>query len=126
MKRMLNLRSGRPWRMLLVLVGALFVLSLFPEAYADSPQGMKVSYNRQTQVLTVKITHASTSPSTHYIKEIVISNHGKVIKKTPYKSQPGDNFTYTYPLPSKGLGLIEVTAVCSVGGERTEGVLAAM
>ena len=123
MKRMLNLRSGLLWRTLLLLVGAMFALSLFPAAYANSPQEMKLSYNRQTQVLTVNITHPSTSPSSHYIKEIVVSNNGKVVKKTSYKSQPGDTFTYTYPLPSKGLGLVEVTAICSVDGERTEGII---
>jgi hypothetical protein len=123
MKRMLNLRSGRPWRMVLLLAGAMFVLSLFTVAYANIPQEMKLSYNIREQVLTVKITHASTSPTTHFIKEIVVSNNGKVVKKTSYKSQPGDTFTYTYPLPSKGLGLIEVIAVCSVEGERTEGII---
>ena len=123
MKRMLNLRSGLLWRTLLLLVGAMFALSLFPAAYANSPQAMKLSYNVQTQMLSVTITHASSSPSSHYIKEIVVSNNGKVVKKTSYKSQPGDTFTYTYPLPKKGLGLVEVTALCSVEGERTEGII---
>ena len=123
MKRMLNLRSSRPGHMLLLLAGAMFVLSLFPAAYANSPQEMKLSYNRQAQVLTVKITHASASPATHFIKEIVVSNNGKVVKKASYTSQPGDTFSYTFPLPAKGLGLVEVTAVCSVDGERTEGVI---
>jgi hypothetical protein len=109
--------------MLLLLAGAMFVLSLFPAAYANSPQAMKLSYSHKTQVLTVTITHASDSPATHFIKEIVVSNNGKVVKRASYTSQPGDTVAYTYPLPAKGLGLVEVTAVCSVDGERTEGIM---
>ncbi len=122
MKGTSNLRSVRPLRMLM-LAGVMLALCLAPAAYANSPQKMELSYSVQTQVLTVKITHPSTTPATHYIKEIIISNNGKVVKQASYKNQPGDSFTYTFPLPKKGLGLVEVKAVCSVEGERIEAIM---
>ena len=122
MKGTSNLRSVRPLRML-ILVGVMLVVVLAPAAYANSPQKMELSYSVQTEVLTVKITHPSDKPASHYVKEIIISNNGKVVKRASYKSQTGDVSTYTFPLPKKGLGLVEVKAVCSVEGELTNAIM---
>jgi len=123
MKGTSNLRSVRPLWMLILLTGMMLVLSLAPATYASNPQKMTLSYDRVKQVLSVTITHPSTTPATHFIKEIIVSNNGKVVNKATYTKQPGDTFTYTFSLPKKGLGVVEVTAKCSVEGELTEAII---
>lgn len=123
MKRTSNLRSVRPGRKLILLIGVMVVLSFASATYANSPQKMELSYDRIKEVLSVTITHPSATPATHFIKEITVSNNEKVVAKATYTKQTGDTFTYTFPLPKKGLGVVTVTAKCSVEGERTEAII---
>ncbi|WP_321507097.1 hypothetical protein [uncultured Methanoregula sp.] len=100
----------------LVAAGCL----LITPAAATPPSAVILSYNEQASELSVTISHPVADPTTHYIREVVITVNGKTIKDTPYTSQPSaDTFTYTYPLQTKPGDDIEVTANCNLAGSKS-------
>jgi desulfoferrodoxin (superoxide reductase-like protein) len=107
-------------RTLVILVSALFVLSLPHLALAHNPQKVDIAYNFQTQTLVVKITHTSNTPDRHFVKEVVVKKNGQIVQRAEYTKQAGDTFTYTYKMSVTGTDTIEVTAVCSIHGSTTQ------
>jgi thymidine kinase len=77
-------------------------------------------YNYKAQILSVEITHPSKSTGTHYVKEVTVKKNGQLVSRGAYTKQEGDVFTYTFPLAATADDVIEVTAICSVGGARTQ------
>lgn len=106
-------------RVLLIVVSALFVLSLPCTAPAHSPDRMELAYDAKTQTLSVKITHPSNNPDRHYVKEVVVKKNGQVVARGEYNKQPGDTFVYTFRVAATGADTFEVTAVCNIRGSIT-------
>ena len=106
-------------RALVILVSALFILSLLLAASAHDPQNMDVFYDFSTQTLVVKITHPSNNPDKHYVKEVVVKKNGAVVQRGSYTKQDGDVFTYTYKVQATAEDVFEVTAICSIQGSKT-------
>ena len=90
------MKKTAPGRLLVILVSALFVLSLPHLAQAHNPQKVDVSYDFASQTLIVKITHASNNPDKHFVKEVTVKKNGQVVQRGTYTRQAGDTFTYTY------------------------------
>ncbi len=107
-------------RYLVILVSALFALSLPHLALAHSPQKVDVSYDSKSQTLAVTITHTSNTPDRHFVKEVVVKKNGQVVQRGEYTKQAGDTFTYTYKMAATGADTIEVTAFCSIHGSTTQ------
>ena len=96
------------------------LLSLSPASFATSPQDVKLEYDAGTQMLTVTITHPSSFPSYHYIKNVSVTKNGADVMKNTYESQPDtDTFSYTYKVPAAEGETLEVTATCSLYGYKT-------
>ncbi len=108
-----------PARLLVVLVSALFALSLPLPALAHSPQSIEVSYDYKAQTLNVKITHTSNNPDRHFIKEVEVKKNGQVVQRGVYAKQAGDTFAYTYKVAATGADNFEITAFCSIHGSKT-------
>jgi hypothetical protein len=106
-------------RALVILVSALFILSLPLAASATDPEKVDVFYNSYTKALTVTITHPSNNPSGHYVKEVTVKKNGAVVQRSAYTKQDGDVFTYTYKMQATGQDMIEVTVTCSAHGSKT-------
>ena len=63
---------------LVLICICLMAACLLPQyAHADAPQDLALSYNMQTQTLTVTITHKSFFTGTHYIKQVEIKKNNK-------------------------------------------------
>jgi hypothetical protein len=94
---------------------------LLPQyAHADAPQDMALSYNMQTQTLTVTITHKSFFTGFHYVKQVEIKKNSEPAEKNDYESQPGKtSFTYVYKIPAAVSDILEVTAICNIQGKKT-------
>lgn len=111
-------------RAVLIIGGAfLFLLTIFAhpqKSYANPPQDVNISYNSGSQILTVTITHKSSATSFHYIKHVEIRKNGTVVSDNTYNNQPEpETFTYNYKLTAAEGDKLEVTASCSIWGDKT-------
>jgi hypothetical protein len=90
-------------------------------AQATAPSSLKLSYDAATRTLQVTITHPSSFPTSHYIKNVEIRKDGKTILSQNYKSQPdAPAFSYSYRIQAAPGDILEVKASCSLWGSRTE------
>jgi len=87
--------------------------------YAHPPQDVQLAYNTQTQTLTVTITH-KTPFAFHYINSVVVKKNGMTVSTNNYDKQPDPaSFSYTYQIPAGPGDSFEVTANCSLSGNKT-------
>lgn len=106
-----------------VLIGILILFAvcfMYPQtSLANAPQDVKLSYDSQSQVLNVTITHKSPFPNYHYLKIVEIKKNGSVVSTNKYENQPDlDTFIYSYKVPAAGETL-EATVSCSLFGSKT-------
>ena len=113
------MKNMAPGRLLVILVSALFVLSLPHLALAHNPQSIEVSYDYKTKTLAVKITHTSNNPDRHFVREVEVKKNGHVVQRGVYTKQPGDTFVYTYAVAATGADTFEITAFCNIRGSMT-------
>ena len=91
-----------------------------PYAYADPPQDVVLSYNIQTQTLTVTVTHQSSFTGFHYVKQVKIMKNNELAERNDYRSQASKTtFVYTYKVPAAVNDILEVTATCNIQGKKT-------
>lgn len=107
-----------------VLIGILILFSIcfmYPRtSLAHAPQDVKLSYDSQSQILTVTITHKSPFPGVHYIKSVEIKKNGNVVSASKYENQPDQaTFAYRYNVPAAAGETLETTANCSLFGSKT-------
>jgi hypothetical protein len=103
-----------------ILAGLLLVTT----AAATPPSAMSISYDGTSQELGVTITHTTTNPGIHYIREVKVNVNGQTVNDSAYTSQPtADTFTYVYPLHPKAGDTVEVTATCSLAGSSTKSLI---
>jgi hypothetical protein len=109
----------------IVFVAALLAgFLLAAPAAATPPSAMLLSFDGTSHGLFVTITHATTNPGTHYIREVKVNVNGQTVNDTTYTSQPtADTFTYVYPLQPNAGDTIEVTATCSLAGSSTKALV---
>ncbi len=105
--------------LIISLILSIFIIT--PVAvYAHAPQDVSLSFNKESQTLTVKITHKTPSPGSHYINKVEIKKNGTVVSTNEYKSQPSkDKYEYSYKIQASGGDRIEVKASCNFFGSKT-------
>jgi desulfoferrodoxin (superoxide reductase-like protein) len=113
------MKTMAPARLLVILVSALFALSLPHMVLAHSPDKVDVFYDFKSQSLVVKITHPSNNPDRHFVKDVTVKKNGQVVQGGAYTRQNGNVFTYTYRMQATGEDVIEVTVACSIHGSKT-------
>ncbi len=107
------------------IFGAVLIFSMFncvcPQmAYADPPQDVKLGYDSNSQTLTVTITHKSSFTGFHYVKSVEIKKNGIGVITNTYDSQPDPaTFAYNYKVSAAKGDTLEVTATCSLSGNKT-------
>jgi len=80
-----------------------------------------LSYNAGTNTLSVTILHGVSNNQTHYISSVQIKVNGSDDQTHYYTSQPGlISFTYEYSVITSNESIIEVKAICIVGGVLTK------
>jgi hypothetical protein len=88
---------------------------------AHPPEDMQLAYNSNTKSLSVIISHGVSDNTTHYIASVEVKVNGSTYQTYFYSSQPSlFDFTYQYAVISNNGSVIQVTAICSVGGSLTE------
>jgi len=107
-----------------VCIGILLLFTvcfMYPQtSLAHAPKDVNLSYDSQSQILTVTMTHKSPFPNTHYIKSVEIKKNGNVVNTYKYENQPDQaTFTYSYKVPATAGDTIETKASCSLFGSKT-------
>jgi len=89
-------------------------------SYSTAPKSVELSYDLNSQTLSVNITHNTLAANMHHVKYVEIKYNGAYISKNKYDTQPTDStFTYTYKLPAIKGDVFEVTAKCNLWGQKT-------
>ena len=95
-----------------------FLLTI-PHVSAHSPTSVDLSYEFDTKLLKVSISHSVSDPSTHYIESIEIYINSILNQSNSYSNQPTSNqFSYNYQLNVSVGDEISVKVVCSISGSR--------
>ncbi len=82
---------------------------------------MSLSYDKNTNILEVKITHQVSDAESHYIDNVTISINDEKYETYEYFSQPtSSSFTYNYNLSLSEGDKVEVYTHCNLGGDLTE------
>jgi hypothetical protein len=109
--------------LLRILVLALVSLTLLSGgALAHPPADAAMSYDPNTGDLSVTIAHQVDDPTTHYVKQVIVTQGDTVLVDKSYTSQPDrSSFTYRYNLPQlkESSGEIRVNVQCSQFGSRS-------
>lgn len=88
---------------------------------AHPPQGIELSYDYESQILSVTITHNTIDENSHYIYKVEVEKNGDTAISDNYDSQPTrDIFTYFYDIEADTGDELDVTAFCSLFGDLTE------
>jgi len=96
----------------------LFFLFFSPQfSYANAPKSVDLTYDINTQTLSVTINHQTLFAGMHHIKYVEIKKNGTIISKSKYSTQPTNSiFTYTYNVPAEKGDVFQVTVTCNLWG----------
>jgi hypothetical protein len=101
------------------MVFTLFTLFTVP-AQAHSPSNMTLSYDYNSQILTVTVVHSVADVNTHYIELITINKNGQFEMNRTYTSQASpSSMSDTFSITAADNDILQVTAVCSISGQIT-------
>ncbi len=102
----------------MMFCGVILALSI-TEAVAH-PAIAFLTYDDETEELTVSIFHEVASPTSHYVSSVAITVNSVLNSSKTYASQPNDSeFNYTYSLLVVDGDVVSVTVECNEGGEYT-------
>ena len=115
---MIRFMKYQVWIYSVILFAVCF---MYPQtSLANAPKDVTLSYDSQSQVLIVTITHKSPFPNYHYIKIVEIKKNGIVVSTNKYENQPDQaTFTYSYKVPATAGDTLEAKASCSLYGSKT-------
>ena len=103
-------------RRVLVLLSLFLFTSSLP-AQAHAPINVQVSYDHQTQQLTVEMDHMVTNFNQHFIRLIDITDGTNSLKKVRYLRQnTRKGFSQTIPIALESGQTIHLNIYCEKGG----------
>lgn len=108
---------------ILGLISVLFLTILIaaPAAFAHSPTGMELEYDKDEGALEVDITHSVNDPDDHYVERVEIRRNGEIVNSEDYTSQPSNStFSYTFNVSAEDGDSLQVEAFCNQFGSITE------
>jgi len=108
----------------MIVLMLLIASVLSGQVLAHPPQDMVLSYDIDTQVLTVTFTHISPAPTVHYINQVDIERNDQLVLSQDYDSQPSTSeFTYTYDIEADVGDELSVTAFCNIQGSISRSII---
>jgi hypothetical protein len=107
----------------IAMVSLIYISSATLTVKAHAPADVSLNYDSNTEVLTTTIIHGVGS-NDHYINFVYISVNGTMVVNAEYDSQPSStSFSYNYNITANEGARIQVTATCSIGGDKTECII---
>lgn len=123
MQRML-IPSG--FAVAVILTFMAFIFGCPQLSYADAPKDVKLEYKFASQELMVTVTHPSSFPGLHHVKNVEIKKNGTVVSTNAYGRQPDNSpFTFTYKIEAAPGDTLEATATCNLAGNKTTSITVA-
>ncbi|MDG6218528.1 MAG: hypothetical protein QCI00_03710 [Candidatus Thermoplasmatota archaeon] len=90
---------------------------------AHPPKDMVLSYDLETEILSVTITHNSDIPTVHNIEKVEINRNNELVLIEEYDSQPSTSeFSYEYDIQAVVDDELTVIAYCSIQGSITRSI----
>jgi hypothetical protein len=108
---------------LIAIVSLICITSATLNVKAHNPAYVNLSYNSNSEVLVVTISHEVSNTSSHYIDSVYITVNGSMVVDELYTSQPQNTFVYMYYFTANEGARIQVTATCNLGGDITECII---
>lgn len=101
----------------LLAINVLSIALISPNVSPHAASGMSLTYDFNTQELSVSVTHSVANPSSHYILSVTIRVNGTIVSSEVYTNQPTTmTFTYLYNITAGHEANIQVTIVCNLTG----------
>ena len=96
---------------------AMVMLIGRPLSWATPPRDIKLSYDKEAQVLHIEAEHPSDRLERHYLRRLVIEQNGKEVKTVTFPRQVlARGLRTDVELPAKGDDFMHVELFCSQGG----------
>jgi desulfoferrodoxin (superoxide reductase-like protein) len=97
----------------------LTVLVALP-LFAHPPKGLEMTYDYESNILSVEIAHSVNDAAKHFIKKVVVELNGKKIIEQTFKRQvDGETQQVMYKVIDGIEGdKITVTAYCNISGKK--------
>lgn len=104
-----------------VMLCVLLLLAASNNAFAHPPGHIDITYEPNSQTISVLVEHNVGNPRTHFIKEIDVSLNGKRMIEDKFTRQSNDNDqSADYEIPDLKKGdTITVDAYCSISGQNS-------
>ncbi|MFX1329706.1 MAG: hypothetical protein ACFE91_16375 [Promethearchaeota archaeon] len=103
-------------------IGILSLMAISGKAH--NPSSMSLSYDSNTEILSVSIKHTVNNPNSHFIESVEIKLNGSTIINQPYTSQPSTStFTYQYNITAGVGATIQAIATCNQIGSITRSII---
>lgn len=105
----------------ILILGLIITTLPVPEMIvsAHAPREMDLSYDIYNGILTVTITHETTT-SQHYVENVLVEKNGVEYLNQDYTAQEGNPVVYVYDIPAVDGDVLSVTATCNLYGSTTE------
>jgi len=103
-----------------ILFTLLFIcLAAAGIAYAHPPQGIEVSYDPATKMLSAVIMHSTSNPLGHFIKKVDIGLNGREITELRFSKQdsPNSQKVSCFIAEAKPGDRLSVEGYCSISGK---------
>lgn len=100
---------------------ALLAFILVKDVYAHSPTEVELTFNEETKILTISVSHMVAKISRHYIDKIIVELNGEEIITQRFKTQSsGAKQEVSYIVPGAQVGdRFTITAHCNISGKKT-------
>jgi len=110
--------KGEPMKRTILFTLAVMLI-LPTSSLAHRPKNMNISFNENSQQLTVTVFHPTTNSNVHYIYELTIAVNDKPVKTVSLTGSDSTASGLTYNDTLRGVqsgDTLSVTASCSRGG----------
>jgi len=95
------------------------ILFVAATAFANPPHSIKASYDKNRQEINITVEHMVNEPSSHFVKEVIVSRGGQVIAKKEFDFQTSRRQQTMPPIKfaAQDGDEISIKAICNVKGE---------
>ncbi len=98
----------------------LLTVLLAPPVFAHPPESIELTYDRATQILTIRVNHVSQRNRTHYIRKISVYRNDEVVVEDTFPAQEPWGLEHQVKVETKSGDVLKVKAVCSKAGSEEE------
>ncbi len=108
------------WKIFFSSLTIVFLLLGRSPAFAHPPSKIELSYNKETQILSIKVLHVSQRDHKTYIRRIIVSRNNEEVAKDVFPAQAAWGLEHEVKVETKSGDVLVVKAICSDAGSKEE------